>query len=123
MQEPQAESTDFLEPNYQEVLALIMYGRWTEAQRAIEQIREIDPDYKKIATLATMVDEVIQTSFYGFRVPPHVAAHQSDVGWGMEEDDEEPPPPPPRRRTRWPLVLGGVIVVLMLIAIWMMFPR
>ena len=114
-----------LEATYQEALKLIKESRWTEAKRTIELVEAVDPTYKNAGKLRLMVDEVIQTSFYGYRVPPHIAAQQRPPTEPEVAEDElaEAEPPPPPHRTRWPLVVGGLIVLLMLIAIWMMFPR
>ncbi|GIW05868.1 MAG: hypothetical protein KatS3mg060_0673 [Dehalococcoidia bacterium] len=127
MQEPDPipESPFPIEATYQEALKLIKQSRWTEAKRTIELVEAVDPTYKNAAKLRVMVEEVIQTSFYGYRVPPHIAAQQRQALEHTETDDEpeqtEPSPPP--QRSRWPLIVGGLIVVLMLVAIWMMFPR
>ncbi len=123
--DPIPESPFPIEATYQDALKLIKESRWTEAKRAIELVEAVDPSYKNAAKLRVMVDEVIQTSFYGYRVPPHIAAqqrHAAEQPIAEDEPDADEPLPPPRR-TRWPLVVGGLIVILMLLAIWMMFPR
>ncbi|MCS6802738.1 MAG: hypothetical protein RMM58_00600 [Chloroflexota bacterium] len=125
MQDPEAvpDAPHSLEAAYQEALQLIKQSRWTEAKRAIERVEAVDPTYKNAAKLRVMVEEVIQTSFYGFRLPPHLAAQQRPPAVQTASDEEPEDDLPPPRRTRWPLLLTGLIVLLMLVAIWMMFPR
>lgn len=122
--DPIPESPFPIEATYQEALKLIKESRWTEAKRAIELVEAVDPTYKNAAKLRVMVDEVIQTSLYGFRLPPHLAAQQRQaVAPPSDDEPEDEPSPTPPRRTRWPLILAGAIVLLMLVVIWMMFPR
>jgi outer membrane protein TolC len=123
--DPTPEAPFPIEATYQEALKLIKESRWTEAKRAIELVEAVDPTYKNAAKLRVMVEEVIQTSFYGFRLPPHLAAQQRQAAAppASADEPEDEPSSTPSRRTRWPLILAGAIVLVMLVAIWMMFPR
>jgi hypothetical protein len=115
-----------LEARYQAALKLIRESRWTEAKRTLDEVAGLDPTYKQVATLRTMVEEVIQTSFFGVRLPPHLAAYQRSappLEPSDEPDEAEEPAPPPSPRTRWPLVLAAIVVVVMVLTIWLLFPR
>jgi hypothetical protein len=124
------ELPDFsIEDAYQEALKLVREGRWTEAARQIELVESLDPDYKTTPTLKGMVQEVSRSPFMGFgMMPAHVA--QGAMSRPMdayedEEDDYEPPQPAPpaERRVRWPLIVGGVVVVAIVVVAYLLFQR
>lgn len=103
---PKAESVDSREPAqslgdpsepFQRALKYIKDARWSEAKKALNEVAAIDPTYKNVPTLQTMVDEVMETSRFGFSMmPPHIAAATEQRQYGQygqyepDEADDEP---------------------------------
>ncbi len=123
-QQPQTSDTPDIEAIYQDALRFVKEGRWSEAKIKIEAIEQIDADYRNVANLKSMVEEVMQTSMFGFGAfPPHLASARGPspehyVADEEEEDDDEPfEPARPSRSNRIWLIVGALVVVAVIVAL------
>ncbi|MCS7001912.1 MAG: hypothetical protein NZ518_03590 [Dehalococcoidia bacterium] len=111
---------------FHEAMQFIKDGRWTEAKRKLAEVAAIDPTYRNVGQVQAMVEEVLQTSFFGVGIPAHLQARipHRDAPPPAPEDDEDDRATATVSRPRVnPVVVVGILLVVVVVAVVLVVTR